>query len=197
MAGRLPHALLVGELKGDMPEGFDLNNSPSELVALRDRDRPVVLLSTSGTKVIQHAREADAIYLSCFRNFTATAQHLIGRHQKIAIIGAGSRGEFREEDQMGCAWVAEQLIQAGYRANPSTLAIINQWKDAPPEACAGGNSAAYLRRTHQERDLDFILARVDDIDEAYVMRNGCVAGAGAIEEVESAGFGEPVYGYGS
>ena len=197
MASLLPDPLLVGELKGDMPEGFDMNNSPSELAMLSERERPIILLSTSGTKVIHHAREADAIYLSCFRNFTATAQYLIGRHQKIAVIGAGSRGEFREEDQMGCAWVAQQLVEAGYRANPNTISIIDRWRNAPPEACASGNSADYLRRTNQEKDLDFILDRIDDLDEAYVMEGGAVARAGIHEPVRVPIFATPVYGYGS
>jgi 2-phosphosulfolactate phosphatase len=197
LASRLPNPLLVGELKGDMPEGFDMNNSPSELATLPDRERPVVLLSTSGTKVIHEAREADAIYLSCFRNFSATARYLAGRHQKIAVIGAGSRGEFREEDQMGCAWVAEQLVDAGYRANPNTLAIIDQWRNAPPEACAHGNSAAYLRRTNQEQDLAFILDRIDDVDEAFVMRHGAVSLAQSSEPVRVPMFATPVLSYGN
>jgi 2-phosphosulfolactate phosphatase len=197
LASRLPNPLLVGELKGDMPAGFDLNNSPAELSALPDRERPVVLLSTSGTKVIHEARQADAIYLSCFRNFTATAQYLLGRHNKIAVIGAGSRGEFREEDQMGCAWVAQQLVDAGYQAGGKTLDIIARWRNAPPEACVEGNSAAYLRRTNQEKDLDFILDRIDDIDQAFVLKEGTVARAEVIVPQRVPAFSSPVYTYGS
>jgi 2-phosphosulfolactate phosphatase len=113
------------------------------------------------------------------------------------VIGAGSRGEFREEDQMGCAWVAQQLVDAGYRANPSTLSIIDQWRDSPPESCAHGNSAAYLRRTNQEKDLDFILDRIDDIDEAFVMANGMVTCAGVRETISVPVYSRPVYSYGS
>jgi 2-phosphosulfolactate phosphatase len=196
LASSLPNPLLVGELKGDMPEGFDMNNSPADLAALTDRERPIVLLSTSGTKVIHEARAADAIYVSCFRNFTATTQYLAGRHTRIAVIGAGSRGEFREEDQMGCAWVAQQLLEAGYHANENTRSIIEQWRNAPPEACANGNSAAYLRRTNQERDLDFILQRIDDIDQAFVLKNNVVERADAPAPLPIPMFGSAVYTYG-
>ncbi len=196
LASHLPKPLLVGELKGDMPVGFDMNNSPSELATRADRERPVVLLSTSGTKVIQEARGSDAIYLSCFRNFTATARYLIGRHRKIAVIGAGSRGEFREEDQMGCAWVAQQLVEGGYATNHYTQAIIDQWRNAPPEACANGNSAGYLRRSNQERDLNFILERIDDVDEAFVMEAGTVARADDGLLDREPWFDFPVYAYG-
>lgn len=47
--------LLVGEQKGFLPAGFDLNNSPSELLARDDIDRPVILLSSTGTGLCYEA----------------------------------------------------------------------------------------------------------------------------------------------
>jgi phosphosulfolactate phosphohydrolase-like enzyme len=38
---RLGNALLVGELGGNMPHGFDMNNSPADLVARDDIECPV------------------------------------------------------------------------------------------------------------------------------------------------------------
>ena len=97
---------------------------------------------------------------------------------------------------MGCAWVAQQLVEAGYRCNDNTQAIIELWRDAPPEACVNGNSAAYLRRTNQEKDLGFILDRIDDVDQAFVMENGAVARAEAGLPVREPWFDSPVYAYG-
>jgi 2-phosphosulfolactate phosphatase len=171
LAGRLDHPILAGELAGDMPAGFDMNNSPAELVLRTDTHRPIILLSSSGTQLIHRARGADAVYLSCFRNFSATARHICTHHSTVAVIGAGSRREFREEDQMCCAWVGEMLIEAGYHAgDQNTLDIVHRWKGAPASACSIGNSANYLRRTGQVRDLDFILASVDDLDAVYTLR---------------------------
>jgi|ERR1051326_930973 2-phosphosulfolactate phosphatase len=168
---RLRNPVFAGELGGDMPAGFEMSNSPAELALRSDLHRPIVLLSSSGTKLVAQASGAEALYLSCFRNFSATAQYVASLHPNIAIIGAGSRGEFREEDQMGCAWVADLLIRAGYAPqNPSTQNIVDHWKDADPSACANGNSAKYLRRSGQASDLDFILQRIDDLDAAFVMQ---------------------------
>jgi 2-phosphosulfolactate phosphatase len=183
LARQFENPLLVGELGGDMPAGFDMNNSPADLLERNDLDRPVVLLSTSGTRLIHEGRDSDAIYLACFRNFEATAGFLAGRHQKIAVIGAGSRGEFREEDQMCCAWVADLLMQSGYAAeNLLTVEVIERWRGTPPAACVNGNSANYLRRSGQHRDLDFILSHVSDLDSAFMMRDN---------EVIRAGFKQP------
>ena len=48
----LDDPLLVGEVDGTMPEGFDLNNSPFELARHPDVHRPAILLSSAGTKVV-------------------------------------------------------------------------------------------------------------------------------------------------
>jgi 2-phosphosulfolactate phosphatase len=100
------------------------------------------------------------------------ANRLAGRHGKIAVIVAGSKGEFREEDQMCCAWIGRDLMKAGYTlANDRTREIVERWHDSPPEACLNGNSANYLRRSGQLKDLDFILSHINDLDGAFVLKN--------------------------
>jgi phosphosulfolactate phosphohydrolase-like enzyme len=80
---------------------------------------------------------------------------------RVAVIGAGTRGEFREEDQMCCAWIAARLVEAGYVAqNASTRALIGRWRAEPAQACLESKSVDYLRRTRQLEDLDFILSHI-------------------------------------
>ena len=171
LADQLDDPLIAGELNGDMPEGFDMNNSPVELLERTDLHRPVILLSTSGTKLMHEASHSEeAAYLACFRNYSAVVRHLAGRHRKIAIIGAGSREEFREEDQMCCAWIAEQLLRVGYAAeNSATRDIVERWSGAPAEACWVSNSVGYLRRSGQMPDLSFILDHVDDLNSVFTV----------------------------
>jgi 2-phosphosulfolactate phosphatase len=172
LRGTLDNPLLVGELGGRMPEGFDMNNSPAELALRSDIFRPIILLSSSGTKLIHAARECEIAYLACFRNHAAVASYLVGRHSRLAIIGAGSRGEFREEDQMCCAWVARDLIKAGYKPKDDrTVEIVERWSGTLPGACAAGKSANYLRSSDQIRDLDFILAHVNDLDAVFALEH--------------------------
>ena len=183
IATNLPDALLAGELGGDVPDGFDMNNSPSQLALRDDVERPIVVLSTSGTQLACSAsRCEEPAYLACFRNFTAVARQLAGRHERVAVIGAGSRNEFREEDQMCCAWIAEQLMKAGYVAeNRQTKEVIERWSGLPPAACSISNSVAYLRRTGQLEDFDFIMAHIDDLDVVYTVQGDeVVAGAGSV-----------------
>ena len=180
LATRLKNPLLVGELGGSMPYGFDLNNSPAQLIRRDDVERPVILLSTSGTRLMCGARRSQAVYVACLRNYRATASHLARHHTAVAVIGAGARGEFREEDQLGCAWIARLLLDAGFHAaNDSTKDIVGRWEQASVDTITTGASADYLRRTDQEQDLDFVLRHVDDVDAAVVVEAGEVLRARA------------------
>jgi len=172
LAARLDHPLLVGELGGNMPYGFDMNNSPAEMAQRKDVMRPIILLSSSGTQLMYSSRECDAAYVCCFRNVGATVSHLVERHKHVAVIGAGTRGMFREEDEMCCAWVAGGLHRAGYAAeDDTTLETIRRWSGAPVDAFIGGKSAEYLRKSGQTRDLDFIIEHVNDLASAFIVKH--------------------------
>lgn len=172
IAARLDNPLLVGELGGNMPYGFDMNNSPADIARRTDVLRPMILLSSSGTQLICNTTWCAEGLVACMRNSRATVEYLLTAPRDVALIGAGTRGEFREEDQYCCAWIAQRLIEQGYRTDSKTEEIIKKWKDAPPEAMGEGHSAQYLRRSGQTKDLDYILTHVNDIDTAYVFRNG-------------------------
>jgi 2-phosphosulfolactate phosphatase len=182
---QLPNSFLAGEVSGDLPQGFEVNNSPAEISARQDIHRPLILLSSAGTKLIHAARECDFAYLACFRNFASVSQHLVDRHPKVALIGAGTRGEFREEDQICCAWIARELIDLGYEPeNERTASIVDLWGTAPAEACLCSKSVAYLRRSGQTRDLDFTLQHVNDLPHVFLMRDGEVVVASVAAAAE-------------
>jgi 2-phosphosulfolactate phosphatase len=179
IAAGLTDPLLVGELGGNKPYGFDETNSPAVIARRTDVHRPMILLSSSGTELILNAAGSEAVYTACLRNHSAVARFVAGRHSRVAVLGAGTRGRFRREDQMGCARVAERLIEVGYRAeNQETLDYIARWRGVSPEEIRGGQSAEYLRRTGQEADLEFVLQHIDDLDTVPCLVKGeLVAGS--------------------
>jgi 2-phosphosulfolactate phosphatase len=173
LARTLDQPLLAGEMNGEMPAGFHMNNSPAELAQRDDVSRPLIILSSSGTPLIMNARDCDAIHLASFRNSSSLGLHLVREnYARIAILGAGSRGEFREEDQICCAWIGGHLFRAGYVAeNETTVEILNRWANAKPADCLISRSVDYLRRTGQLSDLRFILENIDDIDNDIIVQN--------------------------
>lgn len=187
LAAKLDAPLLIGELGGEKPPSFDMNNSPAALAERTDRHRPVILLSSSGTQLMDSLRLHHPVYLACFRNFAAIASELKNSCLDVTLLGAGTLGEFREEDQMCCAWIADELMRSGYQlADRSTADIVLKWRRTKPDACLAGKSAQFLTRTHQLRDLRFILSTVNDLDLV------CSYSGGEISAVRSHSLPVPV-----
>lgn len=183
LAAGLGGALLAGEQNGAKPRGFDINNSPTELLSGNLRPGAMVLLSSSGTRLCVEAAGCPAAFLACLRNYAAAADAVRG-FPRIAIIGAGSRGEFREEDQICCAWIATRLVESGYSAaDRKTIDIISRWRTSSSDAWAANKSAAYLVHSGQGADLAFVLEHVNDLDAAFALRGGEVVAAGPHPEI--------------
>jgi 2-phosphosulfolactate phosphatase len=172
LAKRLDRSLLVGEIGGNMPFGFDINNSPVEIERRQDIDRPAIIVSSSGIPLLYSLKDNSSVYVACLRNYGATVNHLAGLYDYIDILGSPTRGEFREEDKLCCALIADGFIKAGYFCkDDKTLELVNQWKDKPVTVCAEGKSAEYLRKSGQIRDLDFILKHVNDLSLPLAVKN--------------------------
>ena len=172
LAKTLDNPLLVGEMGGSMPYGFDMNNSPVEIEIRKDILRPAIMVSSSGIPLLYSLRDCNSVYVSCIRNYGATIKHLAELCSRVVVLGAPTRGEFREEDQLCCAWIAEGLMKTGFVPEDNrTIAIVNNWKNKPVTVCGEGKSAEYLRRSGQVKDLDFILNHVNDLNSALSIRN--------------------------
>jgi 2-phosphosulfolactate phosphatase len=171
VADGLDAALLAGELAGVMPDGFELNNSPAALSALDDVQRPLVLLTTSGTRLLASASPPQTVFAASLRNWSAEVERLaVSDCRGVALIGAETRGEFRREDQLCCAWIAAALVERGFAcADADTEAVIARWSGAEVETIAEGHSADYLRRSGQLDDLDYVIEHVDDLSMTFTL----------------------------
>jgi len=173
LAADLDRPILAGELGGVQPYGFDLQNSPTQIAALDHSTRPIILLSTSGTRLMAEASQVAATYVACLRNVSALVRHLAALEHDVRILGADSRGEFREEDQLCAARIARGLAPAGYRpADAATEEVVQRFGLAPDDAFMSGKSAEYLRDTGQSADLDFVVGHIDDLDRVFVLDAG-------------------------
>jgi 2-phosphosulfolactate phosphatase len=170
LAADLDRPMLAGELGGVQPYGFDMQNSPTQMQALQPSTRPIILLSTSGTRLVAEAASRGVTYLACLRNAAAQARHLAERDRDVLVLGADSRGEFRAEDQLCAARIAAALVRHGYRTgNGATEAALERWADAPDDAFVGGPSYRYLTETGQEDDLRFVIEHIDDLSSVYTV----------------------------
>jgi 2-phosphosulfolactate phosphatase len=171
LAASHPDALLVGELGGQIPYGFHLDNSPAELFARGDVSRPFILLSTSGTRVMCESARNRRVYVASLRNVTAQVVHLVDGDTSVVLAGAATRGEFREEDQICCARIAGPLVQRGFEPVGKTEEVLARWRDAPVDAMRMSKSCRYLAEVGRLDDLEFILSHVDDVDRVFEVRD--------------------------
>jgi 2-phosphosulfolactate phosphatase len=186
LTAKFPEGLLAGELGGTVPYGFDLDNSPVPLQERTDTERPLILLSTSGTRVICGGRPGQTVYAASLRNVSAQVECLVARDPHVALIGAGARGEFRREDALCCARIGAQLLARGYEPeDDATSEVLDRWAEADTGVVATGPSADYLRNTDRVADIDFVLNHVDDIDAYCELLGGELVPAGSPEEIDA------------
>lgn len=168
LAADLDRPILAGELGGLQPYGFDMQNSPAEMEDLRENSQPIILLSTSGTRLMAEAADRGVCHAACLRNASAQGRHLAEVGEDAVILGADSRGEFRDEDRLCAARIARVLIDAGYSpADRFTSEVLERWGEAADDAFLQGRSAKYLRDTAQEHDLEFVLDHIEDLSSVY------------------------------
>jgi 2-phosphosulfolactate phosphatase len=179
LAARLENPLLVGELGGNRPFGFHLQNSPAEMARPVGLERPVILLSTSGTGMLVAAARQYRTYVACLRNVRAQAQALAAGQDRVLLLAGESRGEFREEDRLCCARVARLLLEAGYEPRDVFVEeLVKNWGDATDDAFLGGHSVQYLEATGQMHDVEFILDHIDDLDCTFELKAGEIVNGG-------------------
>lgn len=173
LAARLERPLLVGELGGNMPYGFQFQNSPAEMARPVDLDRPVILLSSSGTALLAAAAGHGLTYAACLRNVTATVERLVRCHERVLLLAGESRGEFREEDRLCCARIAAGLLRAGFEPrNLLVEELVKSWGEAADDSFMDSHSVDYLADTGQLHDVEFIREHIDDLPHTYEMRGG-------------------------
>jgi phosphosulfolactate phosphohydrolase-like enzyme len=164
-ARSLDSALLAAETDEEVPEGFSIRNSLSEIMNRDYSWRPLVLVSKSGTPLITNSAECPAVYIASFQNLSATAKYVALRHDRIALLSAGTDCQVCCEDQMAAAWIAEKLVEQGFESEDmGTSEAIKRWSGIDVSLVSWGNSAARLRSCGQEKDLEFLLGHVDDLD---------------------------------
>jgi len=159
-----PDWLLVGERGGLKPEGFDLNNSPAEVLGLKAVRTPAVMTTSAGTRGLTAAApKAEALFMATLINARAAAsliRTLAPEAVTLVPIGLNAR-EPAEEDEVVAGYLAA-LIR-GETGDYRTVV----------RAMLKGSGAARLRRLGQWRDLAFCLRldRFDLVPQALV-RNG-------------------------
>lgn len=116
LRARLPGALLIGEVGGFPPPGFDFGNSPSELRGVDIRDRVLVQRTSAGTQAAVRCANAAPLLLASFPIAAATARRLLAQAPAdVTLVASGPEGE-----DEACAHHLASLLR-GERPDPDYL----------------------------------------------------------------------------
>ena len=154
----------VGERGSAKVKGFDFGNSPTEIgEAGIKRGAVVVLSSTNGTRIIEAARGAPAIYAGAFVNARAvadaTADALSGEPgDRVVVVGCGWRGRRSSEDESASGAILDRLRERGATLDDRAERVVRMYRERPEKALRTNTAARRLERLDYARDLDFCLA---------------------------------------
>ena len=117
-------ALLVGERECLKIRGFDLGNSPVEMLqnAAKIKNRTIIFSSTNFPRACLSAQKSPAVFIGCILNIKAVTEHTYRFAQQngydLCFVLAGTDGNPTDED----------VAFAGYACN-----ILNQHNDIIPD----------------------------------------------------------------
>lgn len=106
------NALLAGERNEKKIPGFDLGNSPTEILSANLFGKTVILTTTAGTQGIVNASNSDTIVTGSLVNATAVAEYIKQLNPiHVSLVAMGYRGQISAEEDLLCAKFIADRIQ--------------------------------------------------------------------------------------
>lgn len=162
----MPDAVLVGERHARRLPGFDAGNSPTEILAVGVKGRPVVHTTHAGTQGLVNATDADEVLAASLVNVSALARYVRSRnprHVTIVRMGHEARERCAEDDL--CAEALVSLFEGG--KPPTTEQARDRLRDAPAAVKFFDPEADWAPRT----DFDYC-TEVDRFHFVLRLRTG-------------------------
>jgi 2-phosphosulfolactate phosphatase len=153
--------LRAGERGSARVAGFDLGNSPVEILdAGVQPGSTVVLSTTNGTRVVEAARGAPAILTGAFVNAGPLADELAAGTcgPRVVVVGCGWEGRRASEDEAAAGAILHRLRERGAQLDERARRVTEAYLSRPLELLRGNAAARRLERLGYGRDLDLCLA---------------------------------------
>ncbi len=172
-AGKWPESsrLLLGERGGKRLPGFDLGNSPVDVLPSLVSGKRVFMSTTNGTRSLNRVRNSKMLYTLALPNRKAVAERLLRENpDHVLILGSGWEGSYSLEDSLAAGSLGSYLIQKSKGlvsvVNDELTAAIGlweQWKESP-EACLRKSTHGQRLSGIGNHDSDFICcAALDEL----------------------------------
>lgn len=107
-----PDMILAGERGGKILPGFDIGNSPSQLLNLDINGKTLIHTTSAGTQGIANAKNATEILGASLVNAKATARYIReSGAEDISLVCMGYAGEYPTDEDTLCAKYIKAILE--------------------------------------------------------------------------------------
>ncbi|MFN8239506.1 MAG: 2-phosphosulfolactate phosphatase [Bacteroidales bacterium] len=111
---KIKHSVLAGERDEKKIAGFDLGNSPTEIIQADLDGRYLIHATTAGTRGINSAKGASVILAAALVNVSATANYIKKLNPAdVTLVAMGYRAEKTAEEDIICAEIISDRLKGG------------------------------------------------------------------------------------
>ena len=104
--------VLMGEVDGTRPEGFDYGNSPFEIAEVDFTGKSIVQSTSAGTVGVAASEKAATIYLGSFAVAQSTVDTILkDTPEVVSIIAMGDQGVERADEDEHCGLYLRNLME--------------------------------------------------------------------------------------
>jgi 2-phosphosulfolactate phosphatase len=167
--GKKLEAVLAGERNGVKLDGFDYNNSPSEMLAADIKDRTIVLTTSNGVKVM-----VEGGIVASTLNAGAAAEYAMSLDRTYLLAS----NPLRSPEDLNAASLIELMalllssgrfmyeVERYVRDNPQCQELLEGIRQSP--------AGEKIARLGHEDDVDMICTAVNRFPIVPVYRNGSI-----------------------
>ncbi|MCK4321946.1 2-phosphosulfolactate phosphatase [candidate division WOR-3 bacterium] len=106
-----PHFLFFGERGGKKLKGFDFGNSPSQIEGLNFNGKTIIQTTSSGTKGLIGAKDADEIIAGSFINAGAIVKYIKSKNPElVSLVAMGLNGKVSADEDILCTKYIENAL---------------------------------------------------------------------------------------
>lgn len=107
-----PDYVLAGEREGKILPGFDVGNSPSDVLKIDCKGKSIVHTTSAGTQGIANAVNADEILGASLVNARATAEYIKRKNpENVSLVCMGLMAVSQTEEDNLCAYYIKSLLE--------------------------------------------------------------------------------------
>jgi 2-phosphosulfolactate phosphatase len=106
------NSILAGERDERKIEGFDLGNSPTDIMKCNLQGKTMILTTTAGTNGLISAEGAGTIITGSLVNAGAVARYIRAQNpDEVSLVTMGYRGHLRADEDILCAQIIKSQLE--------------------------------------------------------------------------------------